>query len=822
MSPALFKCCGPGGQVSRRGLPPLSKDGRRNGTLSSGDSDEDIEDAVMRLSLATIHGGSNCDNAADVLVKLGVLEVKSVTWPQDTRMLLHHRSGCVFTRHFRIRPEPDHTTFIMRLNCEVNIMCDLAKDYLLNYWRALGHLVHPETVEIERLYQERRLVRDVLFHGSSSAILSEFIPSNGPSEPLGSDSREAHHFGSQETTRERTTHRLQTANSLPRMRRPVLAKPTILLRINVENDRYIIRREPEQGEAIESTAHGDSSLWQIVEVNSEIKPPTKGLMSDTMGRARASLAKPIQAARRQLPGSTSPHAPVYLEKDDILRFGSFRLTVTDIVFDSCGRCSSKPSGVLGDTIGVTPSDQVDPSGEISPSSSSDTSSQTSYEAAPVCRICFDEGSREDKLLRPCDCRGSVKHIHRSCLEKWVEGQMRTRRLDNGGGTYLLRPLKCELCRVFYRNESYSSDLLPRPACPHVVLEEVQPSHNHHVRDQHSEARRIHIVAFPKPSYVGTIGRSKDCDVLLTDISVSRTHAAMKLTRNRILLVDRGSKFGTLRKIGDRVEVPPNCTFVLQHGSSMFSFTASKALKYRLFPLRYLSPALPPKEREVARLKAYAEGLKDAGIADKIDNMDDDKIIAELKRVFPETGVRMYRSCLPRLAMIEEAWQHSRTLNIPAHEGDNPRPTIASDGDIRRESDREDEISPRPLDLSMLGAIQRSIVTPLARRLTFSEVLPVESQPSRDRAFSVPRPSGLRPSPRTPRRASIFLPLQILGIERQMIDEAETARAGDHAPAARNMDRILTELTSNASRSSVFPTGISEDSGDINESSSPAN
>tara|TARA_Y100000389_G_scaffold196477_1_gene229464 strand:+ start:11713 stop:12216 length:504 start_codon:yes stop_codon:yes gene_type:complete len=34
-----------------------------------------------------------------------------------------------------------------------------------------------------------------------------------------------------------------------------------------------------------------------------------------------------------------------------------------------------------------------------------------------CRICFD--STEEKVISPCECDGSMKWVHKSCLEKWI-------------------------------------------------------------------------------------------------------------------------------------------------------------------------------------------------------------------------------------------------------------------------------------------------------------------------------------------------------------------------------------------------------------------
>ncbi|XP_065202244.1 E3 ubiquitin-protein ligase MARCHF3-like [Planococcus citri] len=57
------------------------------------------------------------------------------------------------------------------------------------------------------------------------------------------------------------------------------------------------------------------------------------------------------------------------------------------------------------------------------------------EEEKICRICrLNEIKTKENLISPCACKGTLAHIHRSCLEKW---------LKRSGTTY------CELCRFNY-------------------------------------------------------------------------------------------------------------------------------------------------------------------------------------------------------------------------------------------------------------------------------------------------------------------------------------------------------------------------------------
>ena len=39
---------------------------------------------------------------------------------------------------------------------------------------------------------------------------------------------------------------------------------------------------------------------------------------------------------------------------------------------------------------------------------------------PQCRICLQENSDVEDLIKPCNCDGTQKFVHRKCLETWLE------------------------------------------------------------------------------------------------------------------------------------------------------------------------------------------------------------------------------------------------------------------------------------------------------------------------------------------------------------------------------------------------------------------
>jgi len=93
------------------------------------------------------------------------------------------------------------------------------------------------------------------------------------------------------------------------------------------------------------------------------------------------------------------------------------------------------------------------------------------------------------------------------------------------------------------------------------------------RSKHVENTMIHIVCPRGETDRVDIGRSKECDVVLNDATVSKQHAEMYSALGQWMIVDKGSHNGTLR--GQEKLVPGEPT-PLQGGESL-RFTAYHAM-----------------------------------------------------------------------------------------------------------------------------------------------------------------------------------------------------------------------------------------------------
>lgn len=71
-----------------------------------------------------------------------------------------------------------------------------------------------------------------------------------------------------------------------------------------------------------------------------------------------------------------------------------------------------------------------------------------------------------------------------------------------------------------------------------------------------------------------LGRGLDQDLRINDISVSRYHAQIKFMKNKFILLDNLSKFGTLVMVKKGLEIFPGMSRSIQVGRTFINFHLS--------------------------------------------------------------------------------------------------------------------------------------------------------------------------------------------------------------------------------------------------------
>ena len=56
---------------------------------------------------------------------------------------------------------------------------------------------------------------------------------------------------------------------------------------------------------------------------------------------------------------------------------------------------------------------------------------------PTCKFCYEKEKKNDPLIIPCKCEGTIKYVHQSCIKKWIK---------NSNPDLFSHNLHCEICK----------------------------------------------------------------------------------------------------------------------------------------------------------------------------------------------------------------------------------------------------------------------------------------------------------------------------------------------------------------------------------------
>jgi hypothetical protein len=140
----------------------------------------------------------------------------------------------------------------------------------------------------------------------------------------------------------------------------------------------------------------------------------------------------------------------------------------------------------------------------------------------------------------------MKYIHLMCLRQWLKSNMKTRQTGRSV-SYFWKTLKCELCKeklpssVSVKDRYIELICIPLPETSFILLEEVS--------GDAQQSKGLHMISMLPGAEVRLVrtrqGRGHECDVRVDDISVSRSHAVIRMKNSCFSIEDCNSKFGTL-------------------------------------------------------------------------------------------------------------------------------------------------------------------------------------------------------------------------------------------------------------------------------------
>ena len=180
----------------------------------------------------------------------------------------------------------------------------------------------------------------------------------------------------------------------------------------------------------------------------------------------------------------------------------------------------------------------------------------------VCRICLSEDNTDaaDPLISPCKCSGTMKYIHLKCLTEWLESKKATKDGVHFR-SFLWDTIFCELWKeefkstINHKGKKISLLGYKVPKKGHFLVleaintEEIMKKKTKiiHIGKEviKSRLKLFYLVDFKKLKNI-ILGRGNDAHVKISDISISRTHAYLRVINNsEIWMEDWDSKFGSL-------------------------------------------------------------------------------------------------------------------------------------------------------------------------------------------------------------------------------------------------------------------------------------
>jgi hypothetical protein len=286
---------------------------------------------------------------------------------------------------------------------------------------------------------------------------------------------------------------------------------------------------------------------------------------------------------------------VRLREGMTLKLGRFKLRVRQICtsaddsddMTSCSSYGSRQQKAPSDREDRTlfcPDLRLDNSSLVSSLDTGDAQQDPSI-AHLQCRICLCEGpADDDPLICPCECAGSIRYVHSRCIGKWLSGRLGVEQFN--GSVFFFRPLACELCHSIY--PSYYDDkgiptplaTLPETKMPFIVFENLGGSPavpGWHGDSSNTNPEGLHVVRLDQSGTLVKIGRGHECQMRISDVSISRLHASVRVDADgAVYLEDQKSKFGTLVEVEHSsrgcISMPSRTSLCIQSGRTLISLS----------------------------------------------------------------------------------------------------------------------------------------------------------------------------------------------------------------------------------------------------------
>ena len=239
-----------------------------------------------------------------------------------------------------------------------------------------------------------------------------------------------------------------------------------------------------------------------------------------------------------------------IEEEDIIKMGYLRLKFDKIVFEH------NKKEIINKIESSSLSDK-------NISNNNNNSKNIIYNTEPnemhYCRICYQkEINKNDPLICPCKCYGSMKFVHLSCLKNNINLKIHKKH-DKCYDMYLFQNYNCEICL-----STFPKYLIIKNKKVNLLELDTSNYKNYALCDliQYDDKNDYifhigYLILKLENNMIIKIGRKKDNNVVFNDLSISGYHCELTCKDNNIYLKDLGSKYGTMKYIQNEYEININ-------------------------------------------------------------------------------------------------------------------------------------------------------------------------------------------------------------------------------------------------------------------------
>lgn len=117
----------------------------------------------------------------------------------------------------------------------------------------------------------------------------------------------------------------------------------------------------------------------------------------------------------------------------------------------------------------------------------------------------------------------------------------------------------------------------KPDKPYIVIESITPPRSLLNSLNHREEERcLHVISMTEGGRPLKVGRGHGCEIRISDISVSRSHASIEFTNDKFLILDDNkSKFGTLVLFDEEFVLNEKQSLKIQSGRCLYELSIGK-------------------------------------------------------------------------------------------------------------------------------------------------------------------------------------------------------------------------------------------------------